>query len=168
MKTIKGFIAILTITFAAAFYLQAQTNLTGLDGGNVNIQGQTGKVVVLAIGASWLPLSDKQAEFTNTLAKKYAGRNVVIYFVATDSSNPKSKNYATNDIIRKFGIDNKLSAPILRDSDGVATLKKFNIEQVPSFVILNKSGGMVGEPFGGIDPKYDVTIAISKAIDKIL
>ena len=27
---------------------------------------------------------------------------------------------------------------------------------------------MVGEPFGGIDPKYDLTVPISKTIDKVL
>jgi thiol-disulfide isomerase/thioredoxin len=168
MKTLKSVIAILSIVIVAAFAAAAQTNLTSVDGSRVNVEGQTGKVVILAIGASWLPLSAKQAEFTNALAKKYAGKNVVVYFVATDSSNVKSKNFATNESVQKFSADNKLSVTVLRDSDGAATLKKFNIEQVPSFVILDKNGNQVGEPFGGIDPKYDVTIPISKVIDKIL
>ena len=79
-----------------------------------------------------------------------------------------SKNFATNDAINRFAFANKISIPILRDSDGVATLKKFNLEQVPSFVILDKNGKQVGDAFGGIDPKYDVTIPISKVIDKLL
>jgi len=168
MKTLKGFIAILTITLVVVFVASAQTNLTSLDGTRVNVEGQTGKVVVLAIGASWLPLSNKQAEFTNALAKKYAGKNVVIYFVATDSLNAGSKNFASNESIRKFATANKLGVTVLRDPDGAATLKKFNVEQVPSFVILDKSGRETGEPFGGIDPKYDITIPISRAIDKLL
>jgi len=167
MKTLKSVIAILSIVIVAAFAATAQTNLSSIDGSRVNVEGQTGKVVVLAIGASWLPLSDKQAEFTNALAKKYAGKNVVVYFVATDSSNVKSKNFATNEAVQKFASDNKLAVPVLRDSDGVATLKKYNIEQVPSFVILDKNGNQVGEPFSGIDPKYDLTIPISKVIDKL-
>lgn len=153
---------------AAVFAVSAQTNLTSLDGTPVDVEGQQGKVVVLAIGASWLPLSNKQAEFTNALAKKYAGKDVVIYFVATDSANTGSKNFASNDSIRKFATNNKLSVPVLRDPDGAATLKKFDVDQVPSFVILNKKGQPIGEPFGGIDPKYDITIPISKAIDKLL
>ncbi|MFT3745013.1 MAG: TlpA disulfide reductase family protein [Pyrinomonadaceae bacterium] len=168
MKTLKSVIVSLSLVLAIAFSVSAQTSLTSLDGSRVNVEAQSGKVVVLAIGASWLPLSGKQAEFTNALAKKYAGKNVVFYFVATDSSNAKSKNFATNDAVQKFATDNKLSVTILRDSDGAATLKKFNVEQVPSFVILDKSGNQVGDPFGGIDPKYDITIPISKAIDKLL
>lgn len=170
MKTLKGFIAILSITFAAAFAASAQTNLTSIDGTSVNVEDQNGKIVVLAIGASWLPLSNKQAEFTNALAKKYADRDVVFYFVITDSANAGSKNFASSDAIRKFATGNKLTVSVLRDPDGAATLKKFNVEQVPSFVVLDKNGKQVGEPIGGIDPtgKYDITIPISKTIDKLL
>lgn len=154
----------------AAFTLSAaaQTSLVGLDGSRVDVQGQRGKVVILAIGASWLPLSGKQAEFTNLLAKKYAGRDVVVYFVSTDSTTPKSKNFASNEDVKKFATANKLTATILRDGDGALTLKKFNIDQIPSFVILDKNGNMVGQAFGGIDPSYDITVPISHAIDKIL
>jgi len=168
MKTFKGFIAVLSITLAAAFAASAQTNLASLDGTRINVEGQSGKVVVLAVGASWLPLCNKQAEFTNALAKKYAGRDVVFYFITTDSINAGSKNFATVDGIRKFAGANKLSVAVLRDPDGAETLKKFNIEQMPSFVVLDKNGRQSGEPFGGIDPKYDITIAMSKVIDKLL
>lgn len=170
MKTLKHFIAILSIVLVVTFGTSAQTNLNSLDGTRVNVEGQTGKVVVLAIGASWLPLSDKQAEFTNVLAKKYAGKNVVVYFVATDSANVKSKNYASIDALRKFAFANKLNVPVLHDADGAATLKKFKVDQVPSFVILDKNGRVAAEQFGGIttDAKYDVTIPISKVIDKLL
>src|ERR1043166_239463 len=168
MIMLRGFIAISILMVVAVFAASAQTDLTSLDGTHVNIEGQTGKVVVLAIGASWLPLSNKQAEFTNALAKKYSGRDVIVYFVATDSVIASSKNFASSESIRKFATGNKLTVTVLRDSDGAATLRKFDIEQVPSFVILDKSGHKVGEAFGGIDPKYDVTVPISKTIDKLL
>ena len=167
MKIIKGLIAIAGFTFALAFAVTAQS-LAGIDGSRVNVNGQRGKVVVLAVGASWLPLSSKQADFTNSLATKYAGKDVVFYFVATDSATAKSKNFATNEDIRKFAFNNKLNIQVLRDPDGAATLKRYAIDQVPSFVILDKNGVSVGEPYGGIDPKYDITIPLSKAIDKAL
>jgi thiol-disulfide isomerase/thioredoxin len=132
------------------------------------VQAQNGKVVVLAVGASWLPLSAKQAEYTNTLAKKYAGKNVVFYYVVTDSTDTKSKNYASDEAVRKFVAGNKLGIPILRDSNGATVLKTFKIDQVPSFVIIDKSGNQAGEAFGGIDPKFDITVPVSKKIDSIL
>ena len=169
MKNIKSFLAIFGFLIALSLATQAQSvTLTSLDGDKINITGQTGKVVVLAVGATWLPLSKAQAIVTNKLAKKYAGRDVVIYFVATDSVLTKSKNFASDEEIRLFGTKNKLGVKILRDSDGLLTLKKFAIDQLPSFVILGKDGKSISEPFGGIDPDSDISIPISKAIDKLL
>lgn len=156
------------LVLAAAFTASAQTTLSSLDGSSVNVQGQKGKVVVLAVGASWLPLSEQQAAFTATLARKFAGKDVVIYFVFTDSNRPGAKNYASNDDLKSFAAQHKVGVQILRDPDGVATLKKFQIEQVPSFVIFDRSGALAGEPFGGIDPKYDITVPIAKTINGLL
>ena len=146
----------------------SQTVLTSIEGNRVDLAAQKGKVVVLAVGAAWLPLSTKQADFTNALAKSYAGKNVVFYYVITDSIDPKSKNFANEAGIRKFVSDKKLTMPVLRDSDGLITTKAFKVEQVPSFVILDKTGKPSVEPFGGIDPKFDLTGPISKLIDKLL
>ncbi|HVF29315.1 MAG TPA: TlpA disulfide reductase family protein [Pyrinomonadaceae bacterium] len=168
MKSFRSLIAVLGLVIVMAVAAAAQTSLTGLNGSRVDVQAQRGKVVILAVGASWLPLSNKQAEYTNILAKRYTGKDVVVYFVATDSSDAKSKNHATNADIEKFVAGSKLAVPVLRDSDGTATLKKFNIDQLPSFIILDKDGNVSGSPFGGIDPKFDVTVPISKAVDRLL
>jgi thiol-disulfide isomerase/thioredoxin len=168
MRSIKSLIAVFILTVIVSVGASAQTSLASLGGGQVDVQGQRGKVVILALGASWLPLSNKQAEYTNILAKRYTGKDVVVYFVATDSTNSKSKNFATNADIEKFVAGSKLNVPVLRDSDGAATLKKFNVDQLPSFVILDKQGSVSGSAFGGIDPKFDVTIPISKAVDALL
>jgi thiol-disulfide isomerase/thioredoxin len=169
MKHIKILVAVLSLVFAVSLSVAAQSvTLTSLDGEKVNVQGQTGKIVVLAVGATWLPLSKDQAIITNKLAKKYAGKDVVIYFVATDSSNAKSKNFASSEEIGAFATKNKLSVKILRDSDGLLTLKKFGVDQIPSFVILGKDGKPISEAFSGIDPESDISIPISKAIDKVL
>jgi hypothetical protein len=152
----------------SAFAISGQIALTSLDGTRVDLQGQRGKIVILAIGASWLPLSNKQAEYTNILAKRYAGKDVAVYFVATDSTTAKSKNFAADADIEKFVVASKLAVPVLRDSDGAVTLKKFNVDQLPSFIILDKQGNVSGSAFGGIDPKFDITLPISKAVDKLL
>ena len=141
-----------------------------LDGEIVSLPTLKGKVVVLAIGASWLPLSKTQIITTNKLAKKYANKDVVVYWVTTDSSNAKSKNFASNEQIKAFGLKNKLTTTILRDSDGLFTLKKYGVDQLPSFVILDKTGKSIGEPFGGLDPENEPEIfnQVSIAIDNQL
>jgi len=168
MKTIKNLALVLSLLVAVAIGASAQTVLTSVDGIKVDVEAQKGKVIILAVGASWLPLSAKQAEYTNMLVKKYAGKDVVVYFVATDSTAAKSKNFASDADIRKFAVANKLTVPVLRDSDGAVTLKKFSVDQLPSFVILNKNGESACEPFGGIDPKYDITVPIAAAVNKLL
>jgi len=169
MRSIKTLLAIFSLVFVFSLAASAQgVSLTSIDGGRVDVQARRDKIVVLAIGASWLPLSTQQAVYTNKLAKKFAGRDVEIYFVMTDSSSPKSKNYASDADLQSFADRNKLTVTILRDSDGAATLKKFGVDQIPSFVILGKDGKPATEAFGGIDPKTDISISIAQQIDKIL
>ncbi len=168
MNTLKGFITIFALTLTLSVAAFSQTVLTSLDGARVDLESQKGKVVVIAVGAAWLPLSSKQVDVTNALAKKYAGKDVVFYFVTTDSTNATSKNFASDADVHKFATDKKLSMTVLRDSDGAVMIRKYQVEQVPSFVILDKQGHSSVEPFGGIDPKYDLTGPISKLIDKLL
>ncbi len=157
----------LTVGFALAASAQS-VNFTSLNGEKIELESQRGKIVVMAIGASWLPLSRDQAVAINKLKKKYAGRDVVFYFIATDSSAAKSKNYASDEAIRKFGEENKLSVTILRDSDGGQSTKEFKIDQLPAFIILDKQGKLAAGPFSGIDPKGDISVTLSQKIDKIL
>ncbi|HMS39390.1 MAG TPA: TlpA disulfide reductase family protein [Pyrinomonadaceae bacterium] len=169
MKNIKSILASLGFLVVFTLSVSAQTNLTALDSSKVNVEGQKGKVVVLAIGAIWLPLSKEQVAITNKLAKKYAGSDVAVYFVTTDSANAKSKNYASDAEISTFVTRNKLTVSVLRDSDGAQTVKKFDVDQLPSFVVLDQNG-KVAQVFGGIDtdPKNDLSAKISQTIDKLL
>lgn len=168
MKTIIRTLALLAVTVVGAYVVSAQTSLPSLSGGTVDVRAQKGKVVILAVGASWLPLSGKQSEFTSALAKKYAGKNVAVYFIATDSTNPRSKNYATDDQLRQWASTNRLTVSILRDSEGAAVTRSFAVDQLPAFIVLDTNGNQSGEAFGGIDPKYDVTVPISKKVDSLL
>jgi len=169
MKNIKSILAVFTLIFAFSFAVAAQNiSFSSIDGQKIDLEAQKGKVVVLAIGAQWLPLSAQQAVYINKLAKKYAGQDVVFYFISADSASPKSKNYASDEDLRKFAEANKLTVSILRDSEGSVTLKRYKIDQLPSFVILDKTGKLAAEPFSGIDPKSDISIPISQVIDKVL
>ena len=58
----------------------------------------------------------------------------------------------------------------MRDSDGLVVLKKFGVDQLPSFVVLDKQGKQTGEAYGGLTPEAETElfIQISQNIDKIL
>jgi thiol-disulfide isomerase/thioredoxin len=168
MKTFKNIFAIAALTISLAVVSFAQTSLPSLSGGSVDVQAQRGKVVVLAVGATWLPLSGKQAQFTNALVKKYAGKNVAFYFIATDSTNTKSKNHATDEEIRQWAATNKLTINVLRDPEGTAVTGRFAVDQLPAFIVIDKNGAKSGDSFDGIAPNYDITVPISKRIDSLL
>jgi peroxiredoxin len=123
--------------------------------------------VVLAFGASWLPLSRTQLQGVRKLADEYSNRGVVVYWVSTESVDQKSKNFATDEQLKAFAQKYGLKVTVLRDPDG-AISKKFGVDQLPSIVILDKNGNPVGSPNGGLDPSGNLAAQLAPILDKIL
>ena len=169
MKHIKLFFLSLSLVLTFAFGALAQeVNFTTLGGEKIDLAQDKGKVVVLAIGASWLPLSKNQATAINKLKRQYNDQEVVFYSIATDSNVQKSKNYASNEQIQRFAETNKLTISILRDSDGALSVKQYKVDQLPAFIILDKQGRVADGPFTGIDPKSDISEPLAAKINKLL
>jgi len=110
-------------------------SLRSIDGQTISSNSLRGEVVVLAFGASWLPLSKTQLQGIRKLADEYSSRGVVVYWVSTESEDPKSKNFASDDQLRAFAQKYGLKVTVLRDPDGPIS-KKFGIDQLPSIVIV--------------------------------
>ena len=142
-------------------------SLRSIDGQTVSANSLRGEVVVLAFGASWLPLSRAQLQGVRKLADEYANRAVVVYWVSTESADPKSKNYASDDQLRGFSQKYGLKVTVLRDPDG-AISKKFGIDQLPSIVIIDKEGNVSGAPIGGLDPQGNLAAQLASRLDKLL
>ena len=142
-------------------------SLRSIDGQTVTSASLRGEVVVLAFGASWLPLSRAQLQGVRKLADEYADRAVVVYWVSTESADPKSKNFASDEQLRGFSQKYGLKVTVLRDPDG-AISKKFGIDQLPSIVILDKEGNVSGAPIGGLDPQGNLAAQLAPRLDKLL
>lgn len=172
MRTFKSILAVSAVAFLTVLTVSAQNIVfTSLDGDKIDVEAQKNKVVVMAVGASWLPLSDDQAGIVNKLARRYAGRDdVVFYFIATDSAQARSRNFASDEDLRRFSTRNKLNITVLRDADGQKSIKRYNIDQLPAFIILDKQGRPSGEPISGIDPlsEIDSSEIIAKRVDRLL
>ncbi len=141
--------------------------LRSIDGQNVTSESLRGEVVVLAFGASWLPLSRTQLQGIRKLADKYSDRGVVVYWVSTDSESPKSKNYASDEQLRAFAKKYGLNVTVLRDPEAKLS-RQFKIDQLPAFMILNKQGEPVGPPIGGLDPEGDLAKQLSQPLEQVL
>lgn len=141
--------------------------MRSIDGQTVTSQSLRGEVVVLAFGASWLPLSRTQLQGIRKLADEYSDRSVVVYFVSTESEDSKSKNYASDEQLRAFAQKYGLKVTVLRDPDGNIS-KKLGIDQLPSIIILDKNGNMVDDPIRGLDPQGNLANQLASRLDKIL
>jgi peroxiredoxin len=142
-------------------------SLRSIDGQTVTSEGLRGEIVVLAFGASWLPLSKTQLQGVRKLADQYSERGVVVYWVSTESDDPKSKNYASDQQLRGFSEKYGLKVTVLRDPNGVIS-KKFGIDQLPSIVILDKEGNMDGGPIGGLDPNGNLAEQLAPRLNRLL
>ena len=142
-------------------------SLRSTDGQTITSESLKGEVVVLAFGASWLPLSKTQLQGVRKLADQYSDRGLVVYWVSTESEDSKSKNYASDEQLRAFAQKYGLKVTVLRDPDGVVS-KRFGVDQLPSIVILDKQGSPVGAPVGGLDPNGNLAAQLAPILDKIL
>ena len=141
-------------------------SLRSVDGQTITSDSLRGEVVVLAFGASWLPLSKAQLQGVRKLADEYSDRGVVVYWVSTESEDPKSKNFASDEQLKAFAQKYGLKVTVLRDPDG-AVSKKFGIDQLPSIVIIDKQGNP-SEPIGGLDPNGNLASQLASRLDKVL
>jgi len=144
----------------------AEFSLRSVDGQTITSNSLRGEVVVLAFGASWLPLSKTQLQGVRKLADEYSNRGVVVYWVSTESEDPKSKNFASDTQLRAFAQKYGLKVTVLRDPDG-AVSKKFGIDQLPSIVIIDKEGD-ASEPIGGLDPQGNLAGQLADRLTKVL
>lgn len=168
------FLALFLAIMAIASLALAQNRSAGpvdfslrtLDNQTITSDSLRGEVVVMAFGASWLPLSKAQLQGVRKLADEYSDRGVVVYWVSTESEDPKSKNFASDEQLRAFATKYGLKVTVLRDPDG-ATSKKFGIDQLPSIVILDKQGN-ASDPIGGLDPNGNLANQLASRLDKVL
>src|SRR5438876_12100911 len=173
MRNRKPLFALFMVMALAASLTMAQGrgpvdfSLRSIEGQTITSDSLRGEVVVLAFGASWLPLSRTQLQGVRKLADEYSNRGVVVYWVSTESEDPKSKNFATDEQLRAFSQKYGLKVTVLRDPDG-AISKKFGIDQLPSIIILDKQGNIFGEPISGLDPNGNLAGQLGSRLDKIL
>jgi len=167
-RVLAGFITLLTSCVVLAQNpTKVDFSLRSIDGQSVSSESLRGEIVVLAFGASWLPLSRTQLQGVRKLADEYSNRGVVVYWVSTESDDPKSKNFASDEQLRGFSQKYGLKVTVLRDHDGVIS-KKFGVDQLPSIVILDKEGNMSGGPIGGLDPAGNLAGQLASRLDKLL
>ena len=168
-KVLIGAILLLVLSFQVTFSQGGPVtfSMRSVDGQTITSDSLRGEVVVLAFGASWLPLSRTQLQGIRKLADEYSDRGVVVYWVSTESEDEKSKNFASDAQLRAFAQKYGLKVTVLRDPEG-AISKKLGVDQLPAIVILDKQGNRFEDPITGLDPNGNLAGQLGSKLDKIL
>jgi peroxiredoxin len=141
--------------------------LRSIDGQAIGANEVRGQVVVLVVGASWLPLSRKQGQSIRKLANEYGKRGVIVYWVSTDSESSKSKNFASDEQLKAFSRRHDLNVTVLRDPDA-AVVKQMGVDQLPAVVILDRGGKVFRSPITGLDPEGVLSEQLAEPLNELL
>jgi peroxiredoxin len=163
------FAVALVVTPKGSAQVPVEFRLRAADGGEISSEMLRGDVVVLAFGATWLPLSKDQVRGVQELADEFGGRQARVYWVSTDSDKPQSKNYASDEQLRAFARKHGLKVAVLRDPDG-ALFKRLGVagNQLPAIVILDQRGQVSVPTIGGLDPTRKLVDVLTPRLNSLL
>jgi peroxiredoxin len=165
LKKIKAIMTGAVIIASLTVTAGAQQDFTFLtpDGQSVSLSGLRGKVAVLLFGGIQDPQCRDEIKALQSLADRYQGKNVSIYWVSVNTPGEAS-NDQINTSCGPVG-----SVVVLRDSNRAA-FKRFSgkVPQLPTVVVLNQQGEPQGSPRGGFNPNSDFVNDMAAIIDSLL
>jgi peroxiredoxin len=161
-KAILSAIA-LTAIFAVTASAQQDFTFTTLDGQSVSLAAQRGKVVVLLFSGVQDPQCRDAIQSLGSLAERYQGKPVSIYWVSVNSPTEAS-NQQLKQTCGPVG-----SVIMARDANQAA-FKQYagKRPQLPTVVVLNQQGQAQGQPRGGFNPNSDFVNDLAAIIDGLL
>jgi len=138
-----------------------------VDGREVRLADQKGKVVVLSFGGTWVPLASRELPALQKIADRYSSRGVQVYWVSINSSKPGARNYASDADLQTFAQKHNLKIPTLRDPDQTA-YKSFGLDAVPTVVIIDQQGNLAHKHVGFGADQGDAYGELFRVIERLL
>lgn len=126
----------------------------------VTLSSLRGNVVVLLFSGVQDPQRREGIKALESLAERYPGKNVKVYWVSVNPANE-----VTNDQLKN--ISNTI--PVLRDTNQAA-FKRFSgkVAQLPTVVVFDRQGSPFGQPRGGFNPNSDFINDLASIVDGLL
>ena len=110
--------------------------LKGLDGKFYDTSEMRGDVVVVSFGATWCVPCTWELVAIEELKQEYAGKRVKFLWVSIE--NPKR---VSNNILRHYAKERRLTLPVLRDPGGVALAQyEKSGQRIPVLVFFGTDG----------------------------
>ncbi len=132
-------------------------------GQTVTLSSLRGNVVVLLFSGVQDPQRREGIEALKSLAERYQGKNVKVYWVSVNPANE-----VTNDQLKNLS-SGATSVAVLRDANQAA-FKRFSgkLAQLPTIVVLDRESNPFGQPRGGFNPNSDFINDLGSIIDRLL
>jgi thiol-disulfide isomerase/thioredoxin len=154
MRVITGIIFALSLALAAAPGARARQagagvapsdpilgegfRLKGLDGKFYDTSEMRGDVLVVSFGATWCVPCTWELVAIEELKEEYAGKPVRFLWVSIE--NPKA---VSNNLLRHYAKERRLTLPVLRDPGGVALAQYEKTGQrIPVLVFFDAEGAV--------------------------
>lgn len=163
MRRLTGIIFALTLLLSAAARAQERGapapvidgegfRLKGLDGKFYDTAEMRGDVLVVSFGSTWcVPCAWEQVA-VEELKVEYAGKPVRFLWVSIE--NPKA---VSNNVLRHYAKERRITTPILRDPGGVALAQYEKTgNRVPVVVFIDAEGHQSGKAQQGMP--QDITV----------
>jgi peroxiredoxin len=129
--------------------------LAGLDGRRYGLDGLRGRVVLLYFWATWCPVcTGELPSRIESLHREFQDRGLVI--LAISMREPA-------DTVAAWLKRHPISPPVLLDRDGVAT-DAYRVTATPTFILLDRSGQLVGRGVGSRDWSGESGRALMRAL----
>ncbi len=113
--------------------------LDGLNGEKVQLKSLKGKIIFLNFWATWCGPCKEEMPSMEALYQHFKERNFVFLTISLD--------YGGQDSVRKFIGNHRYHFPVLLDPLG-KTLDLFQINKIPTTLIIDKNGKMIGRAIG--------------------
>ena len=159
MRRVKVFILVLPLLLAALCqHASAQQSvassdvpkeagfrLKGLDGKFYDTSEMRGDVVVVSFGATWCTPCTWELVAIEELKEEYAGKPVKFLWV-----NIEDTKRTTNNILRYYVKDRRLTIPVLRDPGGEALSRYVTGARIPVVVFFDRDGHLSAPVHNGM------------------
>ena len=133
-------------------------SLEDLSGKKANLKQYRGKVVFLNFWATWCGPCKEEMLSMEALYQKFKERGFVFLTISVDYEEKKK--------VKEFIDKHHYTFPVLIDSKGF-TLDFYGVKGIPTTLLIDKKGRMVGRAIGPKDWKHPEIISIlNQLIDK--
>jgi thiol-disulfide isomerase/thioredoxin len=126
------------------------------NGKTFHLRDHLGEVVLIDFWATWCGPCRMAIPHLIELQKKYKNRGFTVVGVSLDQQGP--------DVVRTFTEQWKVNYPVVVDMDGGVARTYGGVRAIPTTVVIDATGRVVGDPLIGYRPLEDYEALIKQAL----